>query len=760
MLDNCHDCGGLEPIPICSQCGDCADCIEPEIVVVRRLPILNSCDWIADAVKDTAGNAQEPCTVKINSITVIGKTVTIVPQYTSYALEYSLNGESWQVGPTFTNQPCGNNKYYVRQRNYPACVASSYATVNTGCECVPVWVLTNPLVTQCINGFVNNKRQDGCGNFDFVPTTTTCGGCVPNVVDVSPQETRCINNKVEIRTYDGCGVFGWRQTQTACGTVECLPPTIPFGVSTTPATCDSLGFIQNDASFTFGPVSGADKYGFEIYDVDSDGPTYAGATVLPSNNIIVKTGLTGYTVTVVYLLRIFNGANDCFIDKYVPISGTICSPCVTPVYSFTSVAPTCTGNVSSANGIVRLSSISSATKYQLCQDTTFTCTPNYSSATAISGSGPINMLSNISFLTDQPYKDYSVRVYNGSQGCYLDKYLRFTNPCYNGSSCVNPIHNNPTTVIATCTGTTPNNDAIININGIVNADKYAYSVGTVYSGANYGSAITISSGTISITGLTGSVNATSYVVRLFNNLNECYTDIPVTVAGKTCTVACVVPTFTTKGATEATCTGTVPNNDAHITITGITNGTRFGYALGSSYAGPAYASANNLTTGTIAITNIPGNASATTYTFRIWNGAADCFTDVTQIVPGKSCPITCVIPSFTLSVTPPTCTADVANYDGVLKINSGWTNGTRYQVCIDSTFSCGNQYDDAPAMSGSGEIIVLNDQTFFSGETSKTYFIRVYNGSASCYETHSIVMTNGCTSCCSLAITGITLTDI
>lgn len=657
--DPCNDCGnqGLEPLnPIpCTDCGaPCSDCIEPEIIIVRGLPSLRPCDAILNAIQDLAVGVL-PCSISVTNLIVSGSTVTVVGTSNTNQLEYSSDGVSWQASASFSNQPCGTNKYYVRQKNYPACLASQYVTLTENCECIPYPkpVPLTPLITQCVGGFKQIKVTDGCGHDTWEQTTQSCetAGCIPNVQDVSPAVTECIGGYINYKTYDGCDTYGYRATTTTCG---CFNPVIP-SITSAAATCDQAGNSLSNASILIPNVSSGTKYGYSL-GTTYNGPAYGSATSVVGNSISI-TGLSGSQQVRNFTVRVFNTNNDCYTDKTVQIAANICTPptCVYPQYAFFYVNPTCNGNVASNDGSMRIFANAASTRYQIVQDSSFTLTPNYAAATVIptNGGAEYTVFPNVGFDVNQQYKDFTIRVYNGSQSCYIDTNFRFFNPCFGVDNCVAPTSSPAAGTPATCTGSTLNNNASIQILGIGTANRYAYSIGTVFSGASYATATPLSSSILTISNLAGSVNATNYVVRLYNQKDTCYLDVPVSIAGTNCVPSCVTPTFT-------------------------------------------------------------------------------------------------------LQVVSPTCTGDTPNYDGILRILNP-VNGTRYQLCIDETFSCGNFYNSATPITGSGTITVGNEYTV-SG-ASQRMWIRVYNGSADCYDTKSILMLNNCESCCSLNITGVTLTD-
>jgi hypothetical protein len=870
---SCVDCDSNlsgSSLPPCG-CVGCADCIEPEVVVVRRSRLPDFCNVIVDTIKGAfsgGGSSKPECKVKIANVVVSGTSATVVLSPSSLTgIEYSKDNVLWQDSPTFNNLDCGTFKVYARQNNFNACIAAKYVQINTDCECVPVWTLVSPLQTQCVNGFLQIREKDGCGNFRWENSTTACGGCTPNLKDVVPQQTQCVSNKKQYLQTDGCGATSWRLTQEPC--TNCIVPAVPASATTTPATCNSQGQILSNGSFTYGPISGGNKYGISLGGT-YNGPNYDGADVIPLNGVIVEDGLQGYPYTHAYVIRVFNGSNDCYIDRNINFLSTLCQPASNlPSYTVSKVDPTCNGSATLSNGVLQLSNFQNSTRFQLCEDGTFSCIPNYNGATNIIGSNAQIIANNIGFTSNQQYRDFTLRVFNGSLNVYSDAFFRFSNPCYSGGNpgCTQPTNNAAVPTSATCSGSTPNNNASISIGGINNANKYGYSLGNTYSGPDYSSALSIVSGSISITGLSGSTNSTTYVVRLFNQSGTCYKDITVTIAGSNCVSPCVNPTYNNVVPTAATCNGSTPNNDASIqinltgnvnkygisngnsytgpvyasatgtgtgtlsisglsgstssqqktlrlfngsntcftdvavtipassctpscvspsytsksatppscsggdqnddaiiSIIGVTNVTKYGRSVGSTYSGPNYAGAINTSAGNLTITGVAGSATDQNHTIRLFNGSDSCYTDVVQLVPGNACSTVCNNPAFDMSSTPPTvCDGENTNNDGTVTI-SNVTDATKYQVCINYTepedsFICIPNYVNATDISGSGPIEIIDYLAFTNEQDVIRVWVRVYNGSETCYTDDYIDVQNPCKSCCSMSIGDVSLVN-
>jgi hypothetical protein len=146
--------------------------------------------------------------------------------------------------------------------------------------------------------------------------------------------------------------------------------------------------------------------------------------------------------------------------------------------------------------------------------------------------------------------------------------------------------------------------------------------------------------TASITSLT----AGTYTVTV-TDANGCSDVCSSTIVEPGCTQ----PTVGTNTPIEGTCTSAIANDDAQIEFTGFTNADKADKVIGATYTAVAYNTATlTVTAGAITVTGLKHN---TQYTFRFWNGADNCYIDVTVTTPIKTCTIPCPNPNCgTLSV--------------------------------------------------------------------------------------------------------------
>ena len=176
------------------------------------------------------------------------------------------------------------------------------------------------------------------------------------------------------------------------------------------------------------------------------------------------------------------------------------------------------------------------------------------------------------------------------------------------------------------------------IYGFESTDRYDFNIGSTYTGsATYATATAIPvDGVLSTTLPNPSTSDTTYTVRVIN-AEDCSSDLTFKIYANTCPTPCDEPNGETITVTSATCTGLVSNDDATISISGVTDGDKIGIFAGGPYAGPNYASADILVAGAYTYTALSNPVSNRTYTIRIFNGADDCYVDRTAELFEFSC---------------------------------------------------------------------------------------------------------------------------
>lgn len=119
---------------------------------------------------------------------------------------------------------------------------------------------------------------------------------------------------------------------------------------------------------------------------------------------------------------------------------------------------------------------------------------------------------------------------------------------------------------------------------------------------------------------------------------------------------CAAPVVTAT-ATSPTCTGTTANSNGTLTLTAFNaNATKVGYSIGSTYTGPAFASATTISgAAPFTVVNTLSNpAFNQPYTIRIFCDATT-FTDKTVILAPKQCSMA----DLSVSISPATQTGNV-----------------------------------------------------------------------------------------------------
>lgn len=277
-----------------------------------------------------------------------------------------------------------------------------------------------------------------------------------------------------------------------------------------------------------------------------------------------------------------------------------------------------------------------------------------------------------------------------------------------------------TSTPSTCSGGTSNNDGKITLATATNAIRFGVSTGATYNGPDYSSATDV--GTLPQDVETGISNSGgTYTVRLFGGTNDCFIDETITVSPVTCPPACVNPTAGTPVVTKATCNaaGTAANNDASIAVSNVMNGTS--YAFSTTATAPTFAGAIAITGGAFTISAQPNPAASTTYTIRIFNGSATCFTDITATLTPTVCTPTCVTPDA----------------------------GADFTICLPKTTL---DLTDAPsgnewmAVTGNPATAVINATTgVITGMTATgVYSFRLQKtGDATCSDVMTVTVTNG-----------------
>jgi uncharacterized repeat protein (TIGR01451 family) len=105
-------------------------------------------------------------------------------------------------------------------------------------------------------------------------------------------------------------------------TPACPPPT--GSVTAITATCSGT-VANNNAGIAITGVTGGDKVGYSA-GATYTGPAYSSATALTGGAYTIS-NLPNPVGSQTYTVRLFNAANDCYVDKTIVIQESACSPC-------------------------------------------------------------------------------------------------------------------------------------------------------------------------------------------------------------------------------------------------------------------------------------------------------------------------------------------------------------------------------------------------------------------------------------------------
>ena len=303
--------------------------------------------------------------------------------------------------------------------------------------------------------------------------------------------------------------------------------TQPTAGTNTPAEGTCTGATpNNDAKIDFTGITNADKAGI------SEGATYTG-TDYASTTGVVTAGATSFTSlkhNTQYTVRIFNAANDCFIDLTITTPTKTCViPCTPPTAGTnTPTEGTCNAATPNNDAKIDFTGITNADKAGISEGATYTGT-DYATTTGVVTVGAT------SFTGLKHNTQYTFRIFNAANDCFVDVTITTPNKICS-PTCTQPTAGTNTPAEGTCTGATANDDAKIDFTGITNADKAGIIEGATYTGTDYASTTgTVTAGATSFTGLK---HNTQYTVRIFNAANDCFIDVTITTPTKTCTTPC------------------------------------------------------------------------------------------------------------------------------------------------------------------------------------------------------------------------------
>jgi predicted metal-binding protein len=221
----------------------------------------------------------------------------------------------------------------------------------------------------------------------------------------------------------GCGTYVLEKTTAATGNQQCgafrievtICTEVPAAtISASQSTCTGAT-PNNDGKITLTAATNADKFGVSTGATYSGTPDYAAATTIGALPQDVQTNIPNAGGT--YTIRLFNGADDCFVDQTVTVAEVICvAGCTQPTgVALTPTAPTCTGATANNDGKITLASVTNGTHYGISTGATYTGPTTIATATAISGTPDVQTAIPNAGAT------YTIRIFNGADDCFVDQ---------------------------------------------------------------------------------------------------------------------------------------------------------------------------------------------------------------------------------------------------------------------------------------------------------------------------------------------------
>lgn len=190
---------------------------------------------------------------------------------------------------------------------------------------------------------------------------------------------------------------------------------------------------------------------------------------------------------------------------------------------------------------------------------------------------------------------------------------------YSTATCTKPTVGTAVATQATCTGSTANSDAKIDVTGISGGDKYSF--GTDSTTFTYASATAFTGAAINITALANPAAAATYYIRVYNAAEDCFKTVSAVLNPKSCTVTCIKPNAGTDQA--PVCIGNTAITTATLAATVVSGGAWT--PVGTNPAGAIITNPNSATSGVTGLT--PG-----VYKF-IWATSVTCSDTVKIVIP-------------------------------------------------------------------------------------------------------------------------------
>jgi uncharacterized repeat protein (TIGR01451 family) len=201
----------------------------------------------------------------------------------------------------------------------------------------------------------------------------------------------------------------------------CVPPTA--NISAEQATCDGETALD-DASIKVSLPSGSTAAKVAI----SSGSTFSGAGFAGAQNFVngeyTFSNLPNPLVADQYTIRVYTDGG-CFVEFRTQIANKSCIvPCTPPSgATLTSVDPTCSGATLSSNGSITINNVSGGDKVGYSPSISYSG-PHYENADVlVNGSKTYSGI-----LIPDGGQIYTIRVFNTSDGCYIDQTVELADP--------------------------------------------------------------------------------------------------------------------------------------------------------------------------------------------------------------------------------------------------------------------------------------------------------------------------------------------
>jgi hypothetical protein len=434
------------------------------------------------------------------------------------------------------------------------------------------------------------------------------------------------------------------------------------------ATC-SNGSAQNNGTVKLVSATNATKWGISTLNAGTyDGNNYAAATNYAANTV-VKNNIPNTGAT--YILRLFNGADDCYKDVTIVFYPLACAPCQKTVLYICGTNKPNDANAFDHGMIEYLRAIGhTVTAGQANFGNLVNAEMTSVSIDAISNFDKIvvshsaywPITNNWDFLRDSLVATTTNVLMLSSAGV-IEMGLTNVEGGQNPASNI-WIEDNTSPILPS--GLSNGSLSIVNAPTAVGLDGYTKVIlwgSSLGSGAIVGSYVTdqpdtratyfgYPKGATMANGnpapgrrfLFGTLmdGASIYQPQIdVNDPNNFFTAdgkkmLDAALENTCLCITCTPPSVSSVFSQKATCTSNVANSDAAVAVRGITGMAKYAYrnnATDSLWANTATAS----NTDSIRISNIANPSVATTYTFRIWGSDTTCYNDTIVVLNPKTC---------------------------------------------------------------------------------------------------------------------------